>query len=61
MAIPLRASFIDVHLEEDELKQHVLDVLKARPTGPERRAAIAYLRQIVNKDADDIAHFRYIN
>ena len=43
MAIPLRDSFIDVHLEEAELTQHVLDVIKARPTGPERRAAIAYL------------------
>ena len=61
MALSLRDSFIDVHLGEDELKQHVLDVIKARPTGPERRAAIAYLRQIVHRDADDIAHFRYIN
>jgi len=61
MAIALRDSFIDVHLEEAELTQHVLDVIKARPTGPERRAAIAYLRQIVHRDADDIAHFRYIN
>ena len=61
MAIALRDSFIDVHLEEAELTQHVLDVIKARPTGPERRAAIAYLRQIVHKDAEDIAHFRYIN
>ena len=61
MAIPLRDSFIDVHLDEDELEQHVLDVIKARPTGPERRAAISYLRQIVEKDSKDIAHFRYIN
>ena len=59
MAIPLRDSFIDVHLDEDELEQHVLDVIKARPTGPERRAAISYLRQIVEKDSKDIAHFRY--
>ena len=58
MAIPLRDSFIDVHLDEDELEQHVLDVIKARPTGPERRAAISYLRQIVEKDSKDIAHFR---
>ena len=58
MALTLRDSFIDVHLDEDEIKQHVLDVIKARPTGPERRAAIAYLRQIVHKDAEDIAHFR---
>ena len=34
MALTLRDSFIDVHLAEDELKQHVLDVIKARPTGP---------------------------
>ena len=61
MALSLRDSFIDVHLGEDELKQHVLDVIKARPTGPERRAAIAYLRQIVHKDARDIDHYRYIN
>ena len=60
-AIPLRDSFIDVHLGEEEIEQHVLDVIKARPTGPERRAAIAYLRQIVASDARDIDHYRYIN
>ena len=51
-AIPLRDSFIDVHLGEEEIE---------RPTGPERRAAIAYLRQIVASDARDIDHYRYIN
>ena len=61
MAITLRDSFIDVRITEDELKEHVLDVIKARPTGAERRSAIAYLRQIVQKDARDIAQFQYIN
>ena len=61
MAITLRDSFIDVRITEDELKQHVLDVIKARPTGAERRSAIAYLRQIVHKDARDIERFQYIN
>ena len=61
MAITLRDSFIDVRITEDELKEHVLDVIKARPTGAERRSAIAYLRQIVHKDARDIAKFQYIN
>ena len=54
MAITLRDSFIDTRLTEDELKEHVLEVIKARPTGAERRSAIAYLRQIVQKDARDI-------
>ena len=61
MAITLRDSFIDTRLTEDELKEHVLEVIKARPTGAERRSAIAYLRQIVQKDARDIDHYRYIN
>ena len=60
MAITLRDSFIDTRLTEDELKEHVLEVIKARPTGAERRSAIAYLRQIVQKDARDIDHYRYI-
>ena len=61
MAIILKSSFIDVHLTEDELEEHVLDVIKARPSGAERRAAIAYLRQIVHKDRRDIDHYRYLN
>ena len=61
MAITLKSSFIDKQLTEDELTDHVLEVIKARPSGAERRAAIAYLRQIVQKDARDIDHYRYLN
>ena len=61
MALSLKDTFIDVRLGEEELEQHVLDVIKARPTGAERRAAISYLRQIVRKDAAKIDYYRYIN
>ena len=61
MALTLKSSFIDLQITEEELEEHVLAVIKARPSGAERRAAISYLRQIVQKDAQDIGYYRYLN
>ena len=52
MAITLKDTLLDLQLTEDDVEAHVLEIIQARPTGAERRAALSYIRQ------DDLETYR---
>ena len=41
MAIALKDTLLDLELSEDDVEAHVLQIIQARPTGAERRAALS--------------------
>ena len=58
MAITLKNSLLDLELTEDDVEAHVLEIIQARPTGAERRAALSYVRQMVQRDEQDLEQYR---
>ena len=58
MAITLKDTLLDLQLTEDDVEAHVLEIIQARPTGAERRAALSYIRQLVQRDEDDLETYR---
>ena len=50
MAITLKDTLLDLRLTEDDVEAHIREIIKARPTGAERRAAISYVQQLVQRD-----------
>ena len=54
MAIALKSTLLDLGLTEDDVEAHVLEIIQARPTGAERRSALSYIRQLVQRDEDDL-------
>ena len=59
MSIVTKETFIGE--KEADVRTHILDVIKARPTGDERRAGIAYLRQIVAADQRLLREYKSVN
>ena len=51
MAITLKSTLLDLGLTEDDIEAHVLEIIQARPTGAERRSALSYIRQLVQRGA----------
>ena len=58
MAITLKSTLLDLGLTEDDVEAHVLEIIQARPTGAERRSALSYIRQLVQRDEDDLEVYR---
>ena len=58
MAITLKNTLLDLRLSEDDVETHVLEIIQARPTGAERRAALSYVRQLVQRDEIDLEKYR---
>ena len=58
MAIALKDTLLDLELTEDDVEEHVLQIIQARPTGAERRAALSYVRQLVQRDEQDLEQYR---
>ena len=58
MAITLKETLLDLRLTEDDVEAHVLEIIQARPTGAERRAALSYVRQLVQRDESDLETYR---
>ena len=58
MAITLKDTLLDLQLTEDDVEAHVLEIIQARPTGAERRAALSYVRQLVQRDESDLETYR---
>jgi hypothetical protein len=58
MAITLKDTLLDLRLTEDDVEAHIREIIKARPTGAERRAAISYVRQLVQRDEADLGTYR---
>ena len=58
MAITLKSTLLDLGLTEDDVEAHVLEIIQARPTGAERRSALSYIRQLVQRDEDDLEIYR---
>ena len=58
MAITLKNTLLDLRLSEDDVETHVLEIIQARPTGAERRAALSYVRQLVQRDEVDLEKYR---
>ena len=54
MAITLKDTLLDLRLTEDDVEEHIREIIKARPPGAERRAAISYVQQLVQRDDADL-------